>query len=128
MAELLQHRYEVKTPKEIGIFAKTCKGKDIFGNNIFHEIFQQRPDTRDKFLKTIFNEKYHVKIYLRPQYKCCLCCKKYKIAIDAEKPEKVVQIGEFDKRNRLSFTPLDYEFEQPIIIRDDWLIENSKDI
>ena len=39
MAELLQHEYEVKNPKEIGILAKTCKGKDIFGNNIFHEIF-----------------------------------------------------------------------------------------
>ena len=29
---------------------------------------------------------------------------------------KKVQIGEFDKRNRLSFLPTDYEFEDPIIV------------
>lgn len=29
-----------------------------------------------------------------------------------------VQIGEFSKRNRLSFLPVDYEFETPIIVTE----------
>jgi len=40
--------------------AKTCKGKDMFGNNIFHEIFMLPPETRNKYLEVIFDEEYHV--------------------------------------------------------------------
>jgi hypothetical protein len=115
LRELLSHQYEVMNPKQVDIMAKTCQGKDIFGNNVFHEIFQLPRDTRNKYLEVIFDEKYHVKIYMRPQYSCCWCCKKYKIH-DEEKWERSVQIGKFKKRNRLSFLPTDYEFESPIIV------------
>lgn len=63
---------------------------------------------------------------MRPQYSCCCCCKKYKIH-DEERPEREVQIGEFNKRNRLSFMPTDYEFESPIIVTKA-VTEKSKEV
>ena len=40
---------------------------------------------------------------------------------------KTVQIGEFTKRNRLSFLPTDYEFEDPIIVTPK-ITELSKEV
>lgn len=87
LRELLSHEYEVLNPKEVKIFAHTAQGKDIFGNNIFHEVFQLPRDTRNKYLEVIFDPKYHIKIFMRPQYSCCCCCKKYKVH-DETKPQK----------------------------------------
>jgi hypothetical protein len=118
MRELLSHKYEVRNPKEIEVLARTCKGKDIFGNNIFHEVFQMEADVRNEYLELIFDPQYHVKIYMAPQYSCCLCCRKLiKNTVQDEDapPLREVQIGEFTKRNRLSFLPTDYEFEDPVI-------------
>jgi hypothetical protein len=41
LRELLSHTYEVLTPNDIEVFKKSCKGKDLEGNNIFHDIFLQ---------------------------------------------------------------------------------------
>ena len=58
LRELLSHTYEVLSPDDIEIFQKSCKGKDIEGNNIFHDIFLHNKYERNKFLEVIFNPKY----------------------------------------------------------------------
>ena len=63
---------------------------------------------------------------MRPQYTCCWCCKKYKVH-DPNRCEREVRIGEFAKRNRLSFLPTDYEFETPIIVPEA-ITEKSKEV
>ena len=39
LEEILSHHYYVISQKELEFFKKTAKGKDIYGNNIFHQIF-----------------------------------------------------------------------------------------
>lgn len=62
MREILSHTYEVLSPKDIEIFKKSCRGKDIDGNNIFHDIFLHNKQLRNNILEIIFDPKYNVKV------------------------------------------------------------------
>ena len=111
LRELLRHDYEMADPQTFEVFEKSCKNKDHKGDNVFHEVFKLDVEKRNQFLNVIFQN--HVKLYcskIEPG-----CCKSNKVAIAqyTEEPKKV-EIGEFGKRNRLSFKPTDYEHEYPI--------------
>lgn len=66
MRELLTHEYEVLTEKDAEIFKRSAKGKDIDGNNIYHEIFKKKAEIRNKYLEVILDEKYFLKIFVKP--------------------------------------------------------------
>ena len=52
--------------KDIEIFKKSAKGKDSYGNNIYHEIFKLKKEVRNKFLELITDKNYFIKIFLKP--------------------------------------------------------------
>ena len=66
LRELLCHEYELLNKKDAEIFKKSARGKDINGDNIYHEIFKLDKIKRNKFIELIKNEKYYLKIYVKP--------------------------------------------------------------
>lgn len=72
---------------------------------------------RNKFLEIICDEKYFVNIFLRPQEPGCCTSSKVR-SLSQDEPCERVQIGDFNKRNRLSFKPVDFEHDQPIQVSE----------
>ena len=66
MAELLDHKYEVRTKKELEIFRKSLSNQDYKGNNTYHDCFLLDKEERNEFLKIILDPKYHVKCFVDP--------------------------------------------------------------
>ena len=60
------HEYEVLSEKDAEIFKISARGKDINGDNIYHEIFKKNAEIRNKFLEVILDEKYFLKIFVKP--------------------------------------------------------------
>lgn len=52
--------------KDLEIFKKSAQGKDKNGDNIYHEIFKLKKEMRNKFLELITDEKYYLKVSLKP--------------------------------------------------------------
>jgi hypothetical protein len=67
--------------KDAQILKISAKGKDINGNNIYHEIFKKNPEIRNKYLEVILDEKYFLKIFIKPQEKKC-CSRVNKVKLD----------------------------------------------
>ena len=113
LRELLSHKYEMLTKNDFEDFVKSCKSKDRKGNNIFHEIFMLPQESRNRFLETIYSDEYQVKAYLNYNQPAGCCGRKKINIVDGEnrQPDKVVQIGEFYKRNRLSLLPYEMEHQ-----------------
>ena len=123
LRELLSHKYECFDKQAMKDFKNSCKGKDWKGNNIFHEVFMLEESMRNNFLNVIYDDKYKVKIYLRPQHdtRCFgLCGSSKRIEVDHNQkdrePDKEVQIGDFWKRNRVSMQAYEMEHQQPLIV------------
>lgn len=62
----MTHEYELLNEKDAEIFKSSAKGKDIEGNNIFHEIFKKKAEIRNKYLEIILDEKYFLKVLVKP--------------------------------------------------------------
>ncbi len=80
---------------------------------------------RNKFLELITDEKYFLKIFIKPQERGC-CRRKNQIG-SADDQIAPYPIGDIKKRNKMSIEPIDYEHEQPIQITPQ-ILKNSEDI
>jgi hypothetical protein len=112
LRELLTHEYEVLTEKDAEILKISAKGKDINGDNIYHEIFKKKAEIRNKYLEVILDKKYFLKIFVKSQEKSC-CSRGNKVKLNEELPE-LISIGDMHKRNKNSIEPCEFEHEQPI--------------
>ena len=108
----MSHTYEVLDPKDAEVLKTSARGKDDRGNNIYHEIFKLEKNKRNKFLELILDEKYFLKILVKPFEK--KCCKRInKVVLEEIQPE-LYAIGDIGKRNKDSIEPSELEHEQPI--------------